>query len=717
MRQVSPIARSARRVAWTGLAVIASLAQPVTLAQTPQTTFRATSHLIVQPVSVRDKQGKPVEGLTAKDFVLTEDGVPQEISFAEYARLNDDPAPPLTILTPAEPAPVSNVPPVVGGSSIAVAIPPPGDAKYRDRRLLVLYIDLSRMPFFDKFRVFESAEKYIRNNMTVADLVAIMSYGDDGRVILRQDFTDDRARLLGTLAALTQAAEDKENGVAFSVEPGGAFGEDDATFNMFETDRQLAALQTTVTSLAPLPEVKTLVYMGSGLRLNGADNMAQLRATVNAAVRANVTINPIDTRGLEASPPLGDATRASRGGVGMFNGTMAQASVVRQQQSQDTYYALAKDTGGRAMFDNNDLSMGISQAARAVTGYYLLGYYTKNPAPDGKYRRVKVALAGGVDADLSYRAGYYADKVYAKFNAADKERQLEDALRLEDPITDIPMAMELNYFQISSAEYFVPISVRMPGSELARLRPAGDARAQIDLIGEIKDEFGVTLRNMRDLVEFKLDSSTAGEISRRAIQYETGHTLLPGSYTIKLLARDATTGRIGTYQKSFVIPNLEREHERLPISTVVLSSQRVPASDALFTVKQKIPFTLANPLVSEGLKLVPSVTRTFSAGQPIFLFLQAYERQPSPSASARQAGDAMRPLIAFVTFYRDGAKAFETEMQDIADGWDPKTRAVPIRFTIASGSLQAGEYDCQVTILDPTQSRAAFWRTAITITR
>ena len=113
-----------------------------------------------------------------------------------------------------------------------------------------------------------------------------------------------------------------------------------------------------MTDLGPLPEMKTLIYLGSGLRLNGADNLAQLRATVNAAVRSNVTINPIDTRGLVASAPLGDATRASPGGIGMFSGSIAQATATRKQRSQDTYYALAKDTGGRAMFDNNDLVDG-----------------------------------------------------------------------------------------------------------------------------------------------------------------------------------------------------------------------------------------------------------------------------------------------------------------------------------------------------------------------
>src|SRR6185436_8862240 len=235
---------------------------------------------------------------------------------------------------------------------------------------------------------------------------------------------------------------------------------------------------------------------------------------------------PIDTRGLVATAPLGDATRRSPGGIGMFSGTLAGAATLRMQQAQDTLYALAKDTGGRAMFDNNDLALGIEKAAQAVTGYYMIGYYSKNTATDGRYRRVKVTLATDLSADLSYRAGYYADKAYTKFNRADKERQLADALRLEDPITDIPMAMEVNYFQVSRAEYFVPISVRMPGSELTRPRPSGTTRAEIDLIGEIKDEYGVTHRNVRDKLDIKLDAATASQVASRTIQYETGFTLL-----------------------------------------------------------------------------------------------------------------------------------------------------------------------------------------------
>src|SRR5262249_52820533 len=153
-----------------------------------------------------------------------------------------------------------------------------------------LYFDLYRMPPFDQLRTFTAATKFIETGMTAADMVAVMVFGGRG-VESKQEFTDDRAALRRAMEALVTAANEQILGIADDFDPGGAFGEDDDAFNMFTTDRQLAAVQTAVTDLGPVPELKTLVYFGSGLRLNGADNMAQFRATVNAAVRANVTLN------------------------------------------------------------------------------------------------------------------------------------------------------------------------------------------------------------------------------------------------------------------------------------------------------------------------------------------------------------------------------------------------------------------------------------------
>src|SRR5690349_11099858 len=206
-----------------------------------------------------------------------------------------------------------------------------------------------------------------------------------------------------------------------TTDTGTAFGQDDAEFNILNTDRQLSALQTAATMLRVLPEQKALVYFASGLRLNGVDNQAQLRATINAAIRTNVSIYPVDARGLVAQAPLGDASRPSPPGLGMLTGSTATTLLNNFQRSQDTLYSLAKDTGGKALFDDNDLSRGIVQAAASMQSYYILGYTSTHTAKDGKFHRVRVTLKDGRVADLAYREGYFAEKMFAKFTAADKE--------------------------------------------------------------------------------------------------------------------------------------------------------------------------------------------------------------------------------------------------------------------------------------------------------
>ena len=112
----------------------------------------------------------------------------------------------------------------------------------------------------------------------------------------------------------------------------------------------------------------------------------------------------MDARGLVAMAPLGDATQRSPGGIGMFTGALATAAMSRFQRSQDTLYSLAKDTGGKAMFDYNDLSLGIEQAADAQTSYYIIGYYSTHIAqrrqvPPGE------GLAGQQPSRASWRIG------------------------------------------------------------------------------------------------------------------------------------------------------------------------------------------------------------------------------------------------------------------------------------------------------------------------
>jgi VWFA-related protein len=665
-------------------------------------TFTTSTQLVIETVTVTDKKGNPIEGLSARDFTITEDGVPQAIRVFEYQKLPQGPAEaPAVRKTPER----IHIYDKLGRTRIAPERP--GDTRYKDRRLLALYFDMTAMPPADQYRALAAAQKFIRTQMTPADLIAILRYAGSSVDVL-QDFTDDRDRLLSiTQTMIVGEGQGFGESTAGAAAPdmGAAFGQDDAEFNIFNTDRQLSALQTAANMLGQLSEKKLLIYFASGLRLNGLDNQAQLRATVNAAVRAGVSFWPIDARGLTASAPLGDATRGSPGNVGMYSGSAALMNVARFQQSQDTLFALAGDTGGKALFDANDLARGIARAAQSISSYYIIGYYTTNAALDGRFRRIRISLNREIAADLDYRQGYFAGKEFRKFTAADKERQLEDALMLPDPITELTIAMEIDYFQLNRAEYYVPVVVKIPGRELALAKRGGAEHTVIDFIGEVKNSAGTTITNVRDKVDVKLSGATAGELARRPIVYDTGFTLLPGQYTIKFLARDAETGRIGTYQTTFRVPNLNREEKRLAISSVVLSSQRVDLKEAVYTASKDKQAGAANPLVQNGQKLIPSVTRVFRTDRSMYVYLQAY----------RQDAPAMRPLIAYVSFYRGQEKSFETRPVKIASGWNDRLHTVPLQFEIPLGKFAPGAYDCQVTVLDPGGQKAAFWQAPVVI--
>jgi VWFA-related protein len=668
------------------------------------TTFTTGAQLVVETVAVKDKQGHPVDGLTSKDFTITENGVPQTIRFFEQQKLPEVSAAPLSQTQPEK----VHIYDKLGRTQISPEAP--GDIRYKDRRLLAFYFDMTAMPPSDQLRALRAAETFVRTRMTGADLIAILRYSGASVDVL-QDFTADRNRLLSILETLAvgegQGFDESTNDAA-TADRGAAFGQDDSEFNIFNTDRQLSALQTAAKLLGQLGEKKSLIYFASGLRLNGLDNQAQLHSTVNAAIRAGVTFWPIDARGLVAEAPLGDATHGSPGNVGIYSGAAALAVSSIRQQSQDTLYALASDTGGKALFDYNDLTKGIAEAARAVSTYYILGYYTTNSTQDGKFRRIKIALNSDLAASLEYRQGYFASKEFKKFTAADKERQLEDALMLPDPITELTIAMEIDYFQLNRAEYFVPVIVKIPGRELALAKHGGADRTLIDFIGEVKDNYGTTISNVRDKVNIKLSDSTAAELSKRPIEYDTGFTLLPGKYKLKLLARDAETGRIGTYETSFVIPNLNNEDKRIAISSVVLSSQRVDLRDALFNAvkdKDQSKAEALNPLVANGQKLIPSVTRVFSKSRDMYVYLQAYE----------QGAPATQPIIGFVSFYRGQTKAFETQALEVKEGAPNRLKTMPLQLSIPLKTLPPGNYDCQVTILNPEAQKAAFWRAPVVL--
>jgi len=678
-------------------------------AETPKknVTFTTSLQLVVEDIVLKDKSGQPIMGLKPSDFVVTEDGKPQKVEFVEFQTLDEAATP---IADSPEPKQLETRVEMAQPKAVtANQISPekPGDIKYKDKRLMVMFFDMTSMPLADQVRAQTAATKFVKTQMTKSDLMAIMTFSSEIKVM--EDFTDDRDALLKDIKNLTIGEGqgfDVANDDDAAQDTAAAFSQDDSEFNIFNTDRQLSALETAAKMLAPLNEKKALVYFASGMQKNGTDNQAQLQATINAAIKSNVSFFPIDTRGLQASAPLGDATQASSGGSAMYTGGSARSRQGTMQATQDTLYTLAADTGGKALIDNNDLSMGLVQAQKDLSSYYILGYYTSNSNLDGRFRAVKISLKDpALSARLSkfeYRKGYWAGKNFKQFTSTDKERQLTEALMLGDPLTDLDITMEVNYFRLARDRYFVPLAAKIPGSELELAKKGGAETTTLDFIGVIKDAAGKQVANVRDFADFKLKDASAAQLAKRPIEYDTGFALPPGTYSLRFIARENTTGKIGTYDTKFIVPDLTAAaaQKSLPISSVVLSSQRIDLNQAVYNAEKDKKLLSANPLIEDGKKLLPSVTRVFNKNQELYVYLQAYQ----PTAETTQ------PLFATVSFMRGKVKAFETAPLQITEGLDPKSKSLPLKFSVPLNKLTPGRYTCQVSVLDPTNQKFAFWR-------
>src|SRR5580704_19749758 len=156
--------------------------------------FSSTTQLVVEDVLIKGKDGKPVLGLKPSDFTITEDGKPQKISVFEFQTLEEGPSntPPASPpeVAAAKPPEKSTVKPV---TTIQIAPETPGNLKYRNRRLMVMFFDMTSMPIQDQKRAQTAALKFLRTQMTPADLMAIMTFSSNVKVM--EDFTDDRGVL------------------------------------------------------------------------------------------------------------------------------------------------------------------------------------------------------------------------------------------------------------------------------------------------------------------------------------------------------------------------------------------------------------------------------------------------------------------------------------------------------------------------------------------
>jgi VWFA-related protein len=665
--------------------------------QSQRPVFRSSRDVVSIDVVVRDRDGNIVRGLTRSDFEIREDGRPQDLLAFTFQEIVDRPASAAATTEllagvearMIEPARTASVTPEPAGPLTAEAV--------AGRRLIVLLFDVSSMQPEDVQRAVDSARKYVKEQMSAADLVAVATVGSTLEVLT--DFTGERERVdtaLGRLASTEGlATEPPAAGTVATDEAASAATEEATTeaseLDMFNNDVRLRALRTLAETLAPIEQKKAIVYFSAGMQRSGQDNMVELRSAINAAVRAHVAIYPIDTRGLQAVVPGGDARQGSGRGQGMFSGRGVAQQFSQLAASQDTLTSLAGDTGGRAFTDTNDFSEAFIRVQRDMSAYYLLGYSSTNQTRDGRFRRVQVRVKrDGLRVEA--RAGYYAARDFQHTSRGDRETLLQEQLFAEVSATDLPVLVTGGFFRLAADKYYVPISVAVPGS--AMRVASGKVKTTLDVLGMVRDEQGRPVGRMRQTMDLAAGGGTT--LEGKQVLYQSGVTLPPGRFAVKVVVRENTNGLIGSFEAPVIVPDLKQA--AVKVSSVVLSTQLEQLTGRARS---------DNPLAGDGMRLIPNVTHVVGRDQKLYFYFEVYE----PVAS--DAGPA--DLRASLAFYRGKLKVLETPVVERTTLDVPDRRAAVFRLEVPAQAFKPGLYTCQVNVIDAAAGKFVFPRLAMLV--
>jgi VWFA-related protein len=671
-------------------------------AQQPQSsdyTFRVQSDLILVNVTVRDKNGNFVRGLKPEDFTILEDNKPQKVVSFDVEDVDA-----VANQAVAQTRPLANAPAELEESKPAAAAPAPASNSadaFKDRRLIILFFDLSAMEPDEIDRAIVSADHYVDSQMAPADLVSIVSLGS--ALLVNQDFTADRDLLKKQILAFGEGGgQGYEEGTTGTTEgtpdTGQPFTADDTEYNIFNTDRRLEALRSVAEKLSHLQQKKSLIYFSSGMDRTGIENQSELRAATNAAVRANLAIYTMDLRGLQALVPGGEAQNASMRGTSVYSGQSMISALNSNFTTQETLVTLATDTGGRAFLDSNDFSQVYRGVQQDTSTYYLLGYRSTNLARDGRYRRISVKVkTPGVK--IEYRRGYYAPADFQHSTKEDKELQLEQELASELPTTDLPLYLSTAYFRLEPNKFLIPISLAVPGSEIPFVRSSDRDKATLDVIGMVLDGEKHPVTRIRDTVKLAVDTSS--QVRKKNVQYNTELSLPPGTFHLKFVVRENQTGRMGSFETDLTVPDLKSQPMKM--SSIVLASQVQPAKKSSAT----------NPLVRDGSEIIPNVTHVFSANQHLRLYYEVYD--PGRASAPGAEGKSGIHLVSNVAFFRGKAKVFESSQVELTELNARDRKAGVFQLDLPLTPLKPGFYTCQVNVIDDAAGAFAFPRVALLI--
>lgn len=557
-------------------------AQSAPRADIPAPVLRVTTRLVLLDVVVVDKDGRPVTDLTEPEFTLLDNGNPQKIAVFSFEQPAKQPPEPLPLL-----------PPNVFTNEPSYRTPP--------GPLTILLLDLLNTPLEDQAYSREQMLRYLKTQLQPDQRVAILAL--TRQLHLLQDFTSDPRLLLAAMERIrtkpvptgTGPEDNPDMLLAMIAQAQGwgpnAFEAITGSLIRLESEQISMALdrrvQITLDALEKIARAvggyrgrKNLIWVSAAFpftltpdrigRFNRADQAGfsrsfagSLRQTASFLADSQVAVYPVDASGLVGAA-IGGAETKSIGtvGIGSQAASNLNQAAASASMSHDTMNELAKETGGRAFYNRNDIDNSVALSVADGSTYYTLGYYPEHKKWDGKFHRLEVRVQRSSLA-VRHRRGYYADEPLlpakppgepvSKEEKKEKEMELLTALLAPLPATGVSFRATVP-LPVPAKTTHVEVQLEV-SSDAVLFEPAagGTQRCNVDFLTAAFSPTGEIVKYVYQTLDANLRPETFARVRHQGIPYKTQLELPLGNYSLRIAVRDNRTGLLGTVEIPLVM--------------------------------------------------------------------------------------------------------------------------------------------------------------------
>jgi VWFA-related protein len=674
-------------------------------------TFAAAAELVLIDVVVTGREGAPERDLRREDFEILEDGRPQSISHFAVGTASRPAALPAAV----RPASGAAAPPDRTAFTAAGAA----------GRTIVLVIDDLHLGASRLSAAKREATRFLREQVGPRDEVAVVTTSGIRGVL--QSLTRDRGALVRAVDRVT--LQDRSARARFGApylsehqaEQINRFGELAAGNEAFDlavaqfmeefwinrevaipmvrervrsildegarnTRASLSVLESTMRSLAPVPGRKVVLLLSEGFFLGRGtwyESAYDLRQITDAATRSGVVVYSLDAGGLTVPAPAGDLTE--RGPTRFTERRRVESG--QDEARREGMRAVAEETGGFAVLNNNDIGAGLRRILNDNEVYYLLAYEPISPLRAGRFRSIQVRLPGRPDLVARTRKGYFEPgasparkrgEPSPKQAAAEARERVHDAFTSIVPLRGLPLHLSADFVDLPDAGPTVVVNVDVDAASLQLSEVQQRHRGVVDIVGLVSDREGAAVEQFAERLQLDLRPETRDAVRRGGIGFNRRIAVKSGLYQVRVAALGQGPDETGSASQWIEVPDLAPG--QLALSSLFLNGAR---DDAAGPVEGESP-------VAGGAR--GRASRSFPAGSEVDVVLFAY--------NARTDAAGVTDLAARFQLRSEGRLVHEFLPRPMRSEDPGEPKRVPGGARLSLAGLPPGDYELRAVVED-----------------